>query len=149
MPNRLLVDTNVLLRFSDPSNNDGVAVGAAINILRTQGSSLHYCSQNIGEFWNVLTRPRNRNGFGLTPAQAMQRVDEFEGRFVLLPDGIEVHREWLRLLSRYEVSGAKVHDAHLVATMLVHGVTRILTFNNADFDRYAEIQAVHPAQVSA
>jgi hypothetical protein len=34
------------------------------------------------------------------------------------------------------VSGKKVHDARLVATMNVHYVSRIITFNTRDFSRH-------------
>jgi predicted nucleic acid-binding protein len=44
------------------------------------------------------------------------------------------------------VVGVKVHDARLVATMNVHGVRRLLTFNAGDFARY-EIEVVQPAAV--
>jgi predicted nucleic acid-binding protein len=45
------------------------------------------------------------------------------------------------------VSGVQVHDARLVAAMRVHGVKRILTFNERDFARYADVEAVHPRSV--
>lgn len=38
------------------------------------------------------------------------------------------------------------HDAKLVATMNVHGIRRILTFNTDDFTRY-DIEAVHPSSL--
>ena len=47
----------------------------------------------------------------------------------------------------YKVIGVNVHDARLVAAMLVHGLTHILTFNIADFARYSEITAVNPPTV--
>ncbi len=49
----------------------------------------------------------------------------------------------------YGVSGVQVHDARLVAAMISHGATHILTFNTADFARYAPegIMAVDPATV--
>lgn len=43
--------------------------------------------------------------------------------------------------------GVNVHDARLVAAMLVHGLTDILTFNTKDFARYSEITAVHPTAI--
>jgi predicted nucleic acid-binding protein len=46
------------------------------------------------------------------------------------------------------VSGVQVHDARLVAAMRVHGVKSILTFNDRDFTRYTDIDAVHPRSVS-
>ena len=41
--------------------------------------------------------------------------------------------------------GVQVHDARLVAAMLVHGIPNLLTLNVTDFARYADvITAVHP-----
>ena len=50
---------------------------------------------------------------------------------------------------KYRVSGVQVHDARLVAAMIVHDVTHILTFNTQDFTRYAPdgIIAIDPATV--
>ena len=49
----------------------------------------------------------------------------------------------------YEVLGVQVHDARLVAAMIAHNVTHILTFNVTDFARYTDegIEAVNPAAV--
>ncbi|WP_242541132.1 hypothetical protein [Phormidium pseudopriestleyi] len=44
----------------------------------------------------------------------------------------------------YGVRGVNLHDARLVAGMVVHGLTHILTFNTRDFARYGEVTAVHP-----
>jgi predicted nucleic acid-binding protein len=46
------------------------------------------------------------------------------------------------LVSRYRVSGVRVHDARLVATMHVHRVEHLLTFNTSDFIRYQELVTV-------
>ena len=48
----------------------------------------------------------------------------------------------------HRVSGVQVHDARLVAAMVSHGVRHILTFNTADFNRYAPegIIAVDPSE---
>jgi predicted nucleic acid-binding protein len=50
---------------------------------------------------------------------------------------------------QHQVVGRAVHDAQLVASMVVHGITHILTLNVPDFARYAEVTPVHPQQVVA
>lgn len=70
-----------------------------------------------------------------------------ESKFRLLPDSLETYNEWRRLLVAYGVSGVLVHDTRLVASMLVHGARRILTFNTRDFARYSRIEAIHPSQL--
>ena len=49
---------------------------------------------------------------------------------------------WDRLVMlsrRYSFAGRQVHDANIVATMLAHGDRRLLTFNGADFRRFARV----------
>jgi predicted nucleic acid-binding protein len=147
MPGGLwLADTNVLLRWVQPQDPDHQIVRQAIQRLEDTSAIICYTSQNIGEFWNVLTRPAGRNGYGFTPHQADSRVRVLETRFRLLPDSLAVHEEWRALLVSHSVSGAQVHDARLAAAMQVHGVKWILTFNTRDFARFTGIQAVHPSQ---
>lgn len=56
-------------------------------------------------------------------------------------------QEWRRLVLTNSVAGVEVHDAKLVASMNVYGITHLLTFNVADFKRYPGIVAVSPSDV--
>jgi hypothetical protein len=69
-----LVDTNVLLRMTRRSDPQYQVVDAALAQLAGQGAILHYTHQNIAELWNAMTRPLDRNGFGLTVADAEHEV---------------------------------------------------------------------------
>jgi predicted nucleic acid-binding protein len=40
--------------------------------------------------------------------------------------------------------GKQVHDTRLVAAMIVHRVTHLLTLDAGDFLRFPEITVVHP-----
>lgn len=143
-----LVDSNILIRWVQPADPDYALLESALASLVKSGAILCYASQNLGEFWNASTRPLERNGFGLSPAETDRRARRFESRLRLLPDGLAVHEEWRRLLMDYGVFGVQVHDAHLVAVMCVHGVERILTFNTKDFARFGGIETLHPAAVT-
>jgi predicted nucleic acid-binding protein len=145
---RYLIDSNVLLRSVHPEGSEFRVVDRAIHRLEETDDIPCYTSQNLGEFWNVLTRPANRNGYGLSPGEADIRARKVEAKFRLLPDTLAVHQEWRRLLVDYRVSGVQVHDARLVAAMHIHSVKRILTFNTKDFTRFNEIEAVHPLQLA-
>jgi predicted nucleic acid-binding protein len=145
---RVLLDSNILLRWVEPNEPDQLVVAAALERLALANAELCYTSQNLGEFWNTLTRPCNRNGYGLSPDQADRRAIPIEARLQLLPDTIAVHYEWRRLIVTHNVSGVQVHDARLVAAMHIHGVRRILTFNTKDFTRFTDIEAIHPLDLS-
>jgi predicted nucleic acid-binding protein len=56
--------------------------------------------------------------------------------------------EWERIVLQYQVSGKQAHDARLVAAMIVHDVTHLLTFNTADFKRFTTITTVNPQSIS-
>jgi hypothetical protein len=47
---------------------------------------------------------------------------------VRFPNSLAVHEQWHKLSVMHSVSRVKVHDARLVAAMLVHGLKFILTF---------------------
>ena len=144
-----LIDSNILLRWVKPDDRDHATVATAIDSILLDGGVLCYTSQNLAEFWNTCTRPKERNGYGLSPEETGNRAKYFEDRLRLLPDSLEAHREWRLLLVTYRISGVQVHDARLVAVMQVHGVDRILTFNVKDFARFSEVEAVHPQTLAS
>ena len=144
-----LVDTNVLLRFSRLQNPRYQISREAVHKLEADGHQLQTTLQNFAEFWNVSTRPTERNGFGHMPEETDVLLQDLEKAFSLLPDSDDVYSEWRRLVVKYKVLGVQVHDARLAASMIAHKVTHNLTFNVTDFERYKSegIMAVDPAAV--
>lgn len=118
--------------------------------MRQDGYKLQVASQNCVEFWNVVTRPIEKNGFGLTPADAEFKLRRIERLFPLFPDSHLIYSEWRRLVVTYRVSGVQVHDARLVAVMKANGASHILTLNVKDFTRYANegIVPIDPNTIS-
>ena len=143
-----LVDTNVLLRYADRTDPRFPTARRAVNRLRHE-HQLRTAPQNLVEFWNVMTRPADRNGFGKTTSEAEPLLELTEQLFPRLADPLDTYDRWRELVIRFRVSGVQVHDARLVAIMLGNEVSRILTFNANDFDRYIEIgiQAVDPENI--
>lgn len=139
-----LVDTNILLRMTRRSDPQHQLVDTALAQLAGQGTILHYTHQNIAELWNAMTRPLDRNGFGLTVADAEREVRAIETGMIFLPDSDAVYREWRRIVVQHSVLGVQVHDARLAAAMYVHRVSHILTLNVTDFSRFSGLAAVHP-----
>jgi predicted nucleic acid-binding protein len=144
----VLVDTNILLRLTNPNSDQHAMCRDAMRRIEAVGCRLHFTLQNAAEFWNVSTRPRDRNGFGLSGIETEERLQLIEQNMTLLPDSSNVYATWRRLLRDHGIRGVQVHDARLAAVMMVHRVMQILTLNTADFSRYSEIEAVHPADVA-
>jgi hypothetical protein len=70
-----------------------------------------------------------------------------ERHFPVLPDSPEIYSHWKSLVTTYNVVGVQVHDARLVASMIAHTVTNILTSNVSDFSRYSDINVSAPDDI--
>jgi predicted nucleic acid-binding protein len=112
-----------------------------------QEDSVLFCPQNIAEFWNVATRPADKNGLGFSYEEALREVMNTESILTLLPDIPAIYPVWKEIVTYHRVQGVKVHDARLVAVMKVYAVQSVLTFNDADFKRYEWITAIHPSLI--
>jgi predicted nucleic acid-binding protein len=88
---RCLIDTNILLRLSRRDDPQYALVQAALDELDKQGTDLCFAMQNIVEFWNVCTRPIERNGVGLSVAETDRSVEAIERAMTLLPDDHRVY----------------------------------------------------------
>jgi predicted nucleic acid-binding protein len=133
----MFIDTNVLVHAS--------AVGAP---MRQQSRSalsqiaatvpLRISRQVLREFVAVITRPQTW-AHAQTVAQAASAAAMLARDFEILEDGPAVWDVLLSLCRKFEFGGKQVHDANIVATMLAHGETRLLTFNMADFERFKSL----------
>jgi hypothetical protein len=146
VPSQCLVDTNVILRLSQP---EALAPGFhhAVSYLRAQECTLYVAFQNIAEYWNVSTRPVLHNGLGLNPDKVLRSLDVIRDELEIVTEDRETFDRWLRLVVDFRVLGRQVHDARLVAHMLVRNIPWLLTSNVKDFVRYSGIQAIDPERI--
>jgi predicted nucleic acid-binding protein len=141
----VLVDTNVMLRLAQPNHRQYRAATDSVARARLAGEALYVTPQNIAEFWAAATRPVGAaNGLGLTTAAVAAEIGTIERLFQLAADDPAIYSTWKGLVVTHRVLGTQVYDARLVAAMLVHGISHILTFNVADFSRY-RVAVLHPA----
>ncbi len=146
---KILVDTNVLVRLAGPGATQQPDVLEAIHRLRQRQIDICIVPQVIYEYWAVFTRPAEQNGLGMTPESCSTDVSRLLRLFQLLRDEKTVFEQWLQLVTSYNVQGKNSHDARLVAAMLRHGISQILTLNPADFSRYAGIVVHTPSSALA
>ena len=142
-----LIDTNILIRFLLPNDPAYQSVRRAVTTLKTRRERAVTTSQNLIEFWRVCTRPRDKNGLGLSVAATNHRLQLLERHFQVLRDESTAYTRWKALVFAYGVMGKQVHDTRIVASMIAHGVTEILTLNVNDFRRYIEINPVTPDDI--
>lgn len=142
------LDTNILLRQATPSDPLRPAVVLTLTTLQAAGHVFRLVPQNLYEFWVAATRPIAQNGLGLSAAECDQTLAAFEAAFPLLPDQPALTAEWRTLVTTHGCLGKPAHDARIVAAMNTHGVTHLVTFNTADFQRYRHL-TLHDPRVIA
>ncbi len=134
----VFVDTNILLYASRPKANEHARSQAALSRMRQDGAPLWLSRQVFREYLAVATRPQ-ASGPALAMAAAIADVHGWQAVFNIAEDGPGVFDRLLQLLATHPGGGKQVHDANLVAAMLEHRITRLLTFNAADFRRFGSV----------
>ncbi len=142
----VLVDTNIILRAADRANASYAEAKSAMRAVFRQGGRLCLAKQSLVEAWVVATRPRDLNGFGLSPKFAIGELALAQRIFHILPEADSIFQHWQTLVDRYQVSGKAAYDARLVAAMRVNQITTVLTYNVADFRRYEGIHILRPGR---
>jgi predicted nucleic acid-binding protein len=140
--NAVFLDTNVLLTATTPARPLHEAALAVFRAWPNRGIQLCISGQVLREYLVVATRPIEVNGLGLSPEDALFNVSSFHGRLQILAEGEATLRRLERIVRDANCQGKQIHDAHLVATALEHGVARLVTENTGDFHRYSELLEV-------
>ena len=130
------IDTNILVYGVLTSSPLHAQAVQALEDREQSGVELWISRQILREYVSALTR-----GCTSTPVVPMADIVTdlvaFQSRYRIAEDGQAVTDQFLMLLGTVPVGGKQVHDANIVATMLAHGLKRILTHNVADFRRFS------------
>ena len=141
----VFVDTNVLIYVTRRTASEHAATQAALARLEGEGRALWISVQILREYLAVVTRPQ-ATSLPLPMGTAIADVQRFQQVFYVAEDRPAVLDRLLALLGAHLGAGRQVHDTNIVATMLEHGIYRLLTFNAADFRRFAGIIQLEPPQ---
>ena len=135
-PDRVMLDTNVLLAATDEGRAEHHGALTVLNDWAAGHTDLCTSGQILREYLAVATRAAEMNGLGLSLPDALGNVRAIRERTTLLAEDAKVADRLLGLLTDVECRGKQVHDANLIATMLVHGIGAVVTMNLEDFTRF-------------
>ncbi len=144
MTSACLLDTNILLYLANAQAPEHPAAKAAVARLLVGEERPVVAAQVLFEFWSVATRPAAANGLGWPVVRARAEVEAIRSRFRLLEEPPTVVDLWLDIVVVHNLTGKRIHDAHLLATMKANGVLRLLTCNAADFPAVSGISILTP-----
>jgi predicted nucleic acid-binding protein len=145
----VLCDANLLLRAVQAAHVQYAEATQALAGLRSNGHEPVIVPQVVYEFWVVATRPTTQNGLGFSAAHTAAEVDAIRELYPNFEDETGLVGIWRMLVAQHAVVGKRAHDARLVAAMIRHGLSHLLTFNVQDFSRFAQIKTVLPIDASA
>ena len=82
----ILVDSNILCRLDNSDDAQYEAAKKAVERCLQRREEIILTPQAQCEFWVVVTRPREKNGLGMSPTQATQHLKDFEQFSSFVPD---------------------------------------------------------------
>jgi len=135
-----LVDSNVLV-YALYADGPHYAVSRALLESAAQPQArLCVTSQVLAEFFSIVTNPRRVSAAQTAEdaAGAVEAILALPG-MIVLPMPVDVPGRWLELLRQRPVTGGRVFDLQIVATMQANDVKRIYTFNRGDFEEFPEM----------
>jgi predicted nucleic acid-binding protein len=140
----ILVDTNIPLRIAQIGHPHRQPALDALQLLTLRDRErFAIAPQSLYEMYVVCIRPASANGFGYTSPQACAEIAAAGALFEILPETAQVYPTWEGLVAKHAVLGKHAHDVRLVALMIQHRIPSLLTFNDADFRPFTEIQSIN------
>jgi predicted nucleic acid-binding protein len=133
-----VIDTNVLIYGTVMGNRWYDQARRWLAALESGGVRLCVTTQNLREYLVVLTRGEVFEK-SFTVDQDLAQVDALLPNLTILDESIDVANSLRELVRQYQIQGKSIHDANVVAVMLVHGVRWLVTYNSADFEHYEDI----------
>jgi len=140
-----LLDSNILIYAADSHSQFYTQCKALITRGLKGEELLCVCPQVLLEFFAVVTNPK-RVTQPLPPEEAMEEVRKYlrAKNILKIYPGEDIVERIAELSRRHSVSGPRIFDLKLVATMISNGVRRLYTYNEEHFKNFEEIDAVVP-----
>ncbi len=131
----LFIDTNILVYANVASSPFHQQAFDALKLEQKSERPLWISRQVLREFIAARTRPQTF-AKPSTPEVVIERVRYLEEQFQVADDSAIVTEQLIRLLGDFKIGGKQVHDANIVATVLVYDIPCLLTHNVKDFKRF-------------
>jgi predicted nucleic acid-binding protein len=133
----IFLDTNILVYVLQSESVFHSQARERLTELTGIGNTFVVSNQVIREVMTTLTHPRTISP-NLSQNEIVSALKGFRDHYLILHESQQSFELLLALVERYQLRGKIVHDANIVAVMLANGVSKILTNNGADFERFGD-----------
>jgi predicted nucleic acid-binding protein len=139
-------DTNILIYATNTQSPWQSIAKQALQKTRTQNIELIVSTQILREYLAAATR-LNATGSEMPLDKILENIQSFRENFTVVEDNqLAVLDKLVDLVQSTSTAGKQIHDANIVATMLVHGIDHLLTHNITDFQRFSEFIKILPLE---
>jgi len=140
---RIFVDANILIySFYDKDAYYRLSKDLLNKLLRNN-YQFYISRQVIREFLVFVTRYNNENT-KITIMDFMKMAYRFINQFTVVDEFSIITQNLFKLIEKHNLSGKKIHDANIVATMQAYNITKLLTHNVKDFERFNDVIEIVP-----
>lgn len=139
----VFIDTNILIYASLSGSPFCRPAHDVIRELEKGNAELFISRQVLREYLASMTRPDMLTKV-ISREAVIKAARQFEEDFTVFNDDPGVTEQLLELAEAVSVSGKQIHDANIVATMLVNDVHELLTHNVSDFKRFSSFIEIIP-----
>jgi predicted nucleic acid-binding protein len=134
----LFIDTNILIRHLVKTAPEHLKIRTALERAWKNGEQIWISRQIMRELANVLTRPQPYAP-PRSSAEACAVLRNLPFSFQIAEEMYPVGDRLIELMETIPMGGKQVHDANIIATMLVYDIPRLFTLNTADFTRFIQL----------
>ena len=143
-----LLDTNILIYVAD--SEFGFHFKAKEIRDNATNGKIEACitPQVPAEFYSTITSSKRVNN-PLTPELAKTEVENYLStplKMIFIKENTV--KRAVELAVRHRLTGAKIFDALLAATMLDNRIYTICTFNDSDFSKFTGIKVINPTAIT-
>ena len=140
MPDKVFLDTNILVYLANEDSSFHLRVVNKVKELAKR-SELWVSRQVLREYAVVMTRSGGVEK-PLSPRKVVADVERWEGIFQTADETEEVTKFLRELIVSYNIKGKRIHDANIIATMMVNLIETLFTLNKEDFKIFEKINLI-------
>lgn len=121
MPDKVFVDTNILVYLVNEDSPFNKSVEKKFKeLVEKYGHKIFISRQVLREY----------------------NIEKWSRIFKVLNETEETTKVLLRLIETYKFKGKRIHDANIIATMIVNSIKRLFTLNTNDFKNFKEVEVI-------
>jgi predicted nucleic acid-binding protein len=141
----IFIDTNILIYSNLALSPFHTQAIQKLQDFADQDMEMWISRQTLREYLSGMTRRSDLTGT-IPITSLVADVEYFSSYFHVAENTALVTERLLKLMTEINIGGKQVHDANIVATMLVYGIPRLLTHNIGDFARFSELITILPLE---